>query len=103
MDLDTSISGFSDLSDGSTIFSSSSNDDSMSSDSQTSLGSGDLELKLQEFAMDQALDDMLEFLEIGEDSDLDDDSDDLDELGMEEDDEDNGDDLPAKPSLGHQV
>ena len=103
MDLDTSISGFSDLSDGSTIFSSSSNDDSMSSDSQTSLGSDDLELKLQEFAMDQALDDMLEFLEIGEDSDLDDDSDDLDELGMEEDDGDNGDDLPAKPSLGHQV
>ena len=103
MDLDTSISGFLDLSDGSTTSSSSSSDDSMSSDSQTSLGSDDLELKLQEFAMDQALDDMLEFLEIGEDSDLDDDSDDLDELGMEEDDEDNGDDLPAKPSLGHQV
>ena len=101
MDLDTSISGFSDLSDGPTISSSSSSGDRMSSDSQTSLGSDDLELELQEFAMDQALDDMLELLEIGEDSDLDDDSDDLDDLGIKGDDKDNGDDLPAKPLLGH--
>ena len=70
MDLDT------DLSDNSTISSCSSGDDSMSSDSQTSLGSNDLELELQEFTLDHTLDDMLDLFEISEGSDSDDDSDD---------------------------